>query len=752
MRTYRRIAAVALGVSVVAMATATLLSPLRVSADGPSAPSLPDFTNGVPYQESAPTRWAFDVVTGGLRAGQTVTFRFDFKNAPPDHLHAVAFGTLTPNRQDVTIVDYPLDFPGPSLRPTGCPTATGSAFPNSYKVDPYAQTITLVIDPPGFTAGHLLQFCLQSVGFPVIPDTASDYGVTYTEPSGPPVRIAYNVGPQGSASHQIHVHDSDGYEMTNAGIGGGRLATYTTTYTVDLHGDTNATYYYTTGYQSDAKLNITFGSPTVITVGGVVICPNPTPPPGQVTKGVFCTDSNGDASGVLQITSDQPDVLAYVEFDGAEQPRAAGISSSPPVYDLFSVTVGPPNARPPTPKATPSPTATSSSGGLPSPFDAQCIAPYFGNAGLGSLEVYEANIVAITRAFADECPQISSLVTYTGVNDTVALTQLFSTYGTPYAFAGLDRAMTHQEFGNCTTGSGPPCGNNGAASSGNFGIMQFPIDLQPLLITYNLPNSSQCQTAALQASPRLLNAIFTGVVTRWNDQLVTAENSGLGSCNAPILVAHDVGIASAVLKDYLSKQNAQWNAYKDPAAADAWPATAPTSCTANGSDAMALCVLGRPGTIGYGFYHAIHRAGLPWAAVATTAGNVSTSSPLSSQPAGYFTGSPVDGCTTAAETYPAFASSNQSPLTRSDWSAISLTDWAQGYPICTFNFLVTATSICRSSADVHTSRGFRAYLGAILSPYGQRKLAEQGYSRLPDNVLGIDSAGMSSLGAGGCYS
>lgn len=747
MRMYRRIGAIALALSVAALATATVVSPLRASASGPSTPSLPDFTNGVPYQEYEPSNWDFDVITGGLREFDTVTFRFDYKNAPPDHLHAAAIGVL--NTNSVTIVDYPID-----LRPTGCRNPTENTarpiHPHSLKTDAYGQTITLVVDPPGFQAGHTLQFCiLGGIGFPVAADTNNDYGITYTEPSGPPVTATYNVTPQGASSHQIHINDSDGYELTNTGIGGGRLATYGTTYAVSITGSAAATYQYSTGYQGDAQVDVEFaGTSTTTTPGGVQTCPTAGAEPSSL---IFCTDSNGHGTGILKITSNQPDVTAYITFIGAEQAQLSHpVTESGP--DFISITVGSPNAIAPTPHATPTSTPPTSGSPAPCACDAQCVTPYRGNAGLGSLEVYEANTVAIMRAFADECAGMSGLVTYTGVNDTVALNELLTAPLTPYAFAGLDRPMTHQEYVNCTTQSGAPC-NNGGQSTGNFGIMQFPIYLQPLVITYNLPSAGPCLTSSLQVSSRLLSAIFTGAVTHWNDPLVKAENQGLGGCNLPILVAHDEGTASAVLKDYMSKQNPQWNAFKDPAAAEAWPPTAPSSCTANGSDAMALCVLGRPGTIGYGFYHAIHRAGLPGAAVATSAGNVSTSSPLTSQPAGYFSGSPVDGCTAAAAANPALTDTSnggQNPLPRSDWSTISLTDSAVGYPICTFNFLVSATTICRSSANVSTDKGFLGYLGSVISAYTQKKLAEQGYAPLPGNVVGIDNSGMSSLGGAGC--
>lgn len=742
MRTYRRIAAIGLAVSVVAL-TSVLLSPWHASATGPASPSLPDFTGGVPYQEFEPSTWDFDVDTGGLQPGDTVVLRFDYKNAPPDHLHAVALGTL--NRGSITIADYPVD----AARPTGCVVPPGVATqnaPHSVKADPYGQTITIVVDAPGFQAGHLLQFCIGGgIGFPVTPDTSGNYGISYQEPTGAPVRVAYNVTPQGGgaaapASHQIHVTDTDGYELTNAGIGGGRLLSYGTTYALSITGSFASTYQYTIGYQGDAKLSVLFGGTSTTTAGGVQTCPNP---PGEPSQQIFCTDGAGSGTGVLKITSDQPDQLAYVTFIGRELSKAAGATPNEKGPDMFSVTVGPPNAPPPTPKATPTPGSSSSGSPIAAPFDGKCVSPFIGNAGLGSLEVYEANTVAITRAFAEECPQIAGQVTFTGVNDSVALNQLLGTLGTHYAFAGLDRAVSHQEYVNCTAQTGPPCDNNGT-QSGNTGIFQFPIDLQPLVITYNLPNSPACQAGTLQVSSRLVSAIFSGVVTHWNDPLVTAENSGLSGCNQSILVAHETGTASAILKDYLSKQNPQWNAFKDPAAAEAWPVTAPSSCTANGSDAMALCVLGRPGTIGYGFYHAIHRAGLPIANVATTAGG--------SQPLSYYTGSPVDGCYDAAQTYPAIANpqgGSSDPLPRSDWSAISLTDSAQGYPICTFNFVVTATNICRSNV-INSNHGVMAYLGSAISAYTQRKLYEQGYSELPPNVVQIDNDGMAALGSGGC--
>jgi phosphate transport system substrate-binding protein len=250
--------------------------------------------------------------------------------------------------------------------------------------------------------------------------------------------------------------------------------------------------------------------------------------------------------------------------------------------------------------------------------------------------------------------------------------------------------------------------------------------IEPIVVSYNL-NATGCTNTNVKLRGAVLSAIFTGAVTSWSSPVITTDNPGLKSCNLPILVAHDIGYTSVVLKDYMSKTVSLWNAYKQPQLASAWPGTAPVSCTANGSTAMALCVAGQPGTIGYGYYRDMVGAGLQFAAL--EAATAAPGTPVD------FMASPLDtatGCTAAAVNNPTIPTT-----TSSDWSNTSLTDMPLAYPLCAFDYIV-APSRC------HFTAGFgalRAFFGAILTEHVQEELPAQGFAALPAHVIDISRAG-----------
>jgi ABC-type phosphate transport system substrate-binding protein len=157
---------------------------------------------------------------------------------------------------------------------------------------------------------------------------------------------------------------------------------------------------------------------------------------------------------------------------------------------------------------------------------------------------------------------------------------------------------------------------------------------------------------------------------------------------------------------------------------------------------MAMCVLGRPGMIGYGFYGAIHGAGLPIAQV--------------DNPAGQFYTAPVqDGCTVAADGPPnpaqpgATLTGQPNPVvpanTTSDWSNASLTDAAWGYPICSFDFIVLPSHVCQNNV-YHDAEVARAFLNSALTDYTQRILTSHGFAALPGSITSMEKSGIDAIG------
>lgn len=728
----RRVAGAGLGVAAV-LATVVPLA-LHAHASGPSNASMPDFANSPPVQQTAPTPWDYEVVTGGISPGQQVTFTFLYNGKIGDRFHSVNFpnvdptsgGPLATSIKVMTLPSLPAGLPVGPVQTQMC-TATNTSSPSLVQVDPYAQTITLTMHDPE-AAGTVLVYCFRSspgvVGFPTSTtspnDPTSQYSLAYTEPSGS-TSATYSVAgqnPTAPATSVVTVLDPGGADLTDRGLGGTRPLVYGATYNVTLHG-IKATQYQVSGGATDATSNVPDNSQPVMTGTSSF---------GTCTGAVsyFCTDpQSGNATGTLTLHSsnENPDYVAIVSL-------ALGTTGkSESAENVISVTIGPAGAPPPTAGSvsTPTPLAPGASPSL-APFDPNCSNPLASARGLGSRDVLDAANQVLIPDATSICSYLSGTFSYTGINDQVGINSALNDQYTTYGFAGLDRSLTASEYANYT-----------APGAFGGGVEQFPIFIEPIVVTYNLNAPGCTGTSRVNLRSQVLSLIFMGQITRWNNQLITQDNSSLSSCNLPILVAHDIGQASSVFKDYLSKRNSQWVPYKQPQLADAWPSQAPVSCTANGSRAMALCVAGQPGMIGYGYYRYIHlEAGLPVAGVDNQSGtsNVSTNTSSPGVPSLGFQSTPLDptnGCQAAATNNP-----NEPQTTNADWSNASITDPATGYPICAFDFVVAHTQCA-----IHVSyTGLRAFLGAVYLSSVQNDLIAHGFAPLPDNVVQTSEAGI----------
>jgi ABC-type phosphate transport system substrate-binding protein len=728
-----RIAGAALGVAVVIVAVVPLA--LHAHASGPSNASLPDFSspNNPPVQQSAPNPWGYEVQTGGLQAGDKVSFKFLYNGQVGDRQHSVNFFDLDPTTTQLqgsmsisTITSAPVGVPVAPPPSEQC-VGTGTTYhPSAVEVDPYAQTVTVTIRE-AHNPGDVLVYCFKPalaglVGLPTTTtpnDPSSGYSIEYTEPGGS-ITAPYSVNGQSSASPTspvLHVLDTAGTDVTDRGLGGSKPLVYGVTYDMTLHGQ-GAVFYNVNGTAYGAATDIASSDSVIITGTGA--------PVGTCTpmRGTFCTNASGDATGTITVSSSAAEA-DYVAISAIV--NSPGFTSTA-VATLISVTVAPSGFGAPTPGSVPTQTPLPP-GSTPShaPFDPNCANPLFGAKGLGSRDVLDAAQQVLIPDATAVCSQLAGRFSYTGINDDVGIAQALNTVDTDYGFAGLDRSLTTTEYENYT-----------APGAFGGGVEQFPLFIEPVVVTYNL-DAPGCQTSRVNLRSQVLSLIFMGQISTWNNNLIVQDNGGLSGCNLPILIAHDIGITSSIFKDYLSKRNPQWAAYKQPQLADAWPSQSPVSCTANGSRAMALCVAGQPGMIGYGYYRFITQAQLPVAGVDNTSG---TSGSATASPGVGFQSAPFDkdtGCSAVAANSPVVPAS-----TNSDWSTASLTDPATGYPICAFDFLVAHTSCAR---NVVSYQGLRAFLGAVYLDSTQADLAAHGFAPLPTNITSTAQAGFNSGGS-----
>jgi phosphate transport system substrate-binding protein len=146
-------------------------------------------------------------------------------------------------------------------------------------------------------------------------------------------------------------------------------------------------------------------------------------------------------------------------------------------------------------------------------------------------------------------------------------------------FAGSDSAMKPDE----RTSAKERCAGGDA--------YELPLYISPIAVIYNLPSVKE-----LNLTPSNVAKIFDGKITKWNDPLIAADNSGttLPDTNITPINRSDESGTTANFTDYLAKTaKADW---PYPSSGN-WPKQGTQS--ANGTSGVVQAVTGGEGTIGY---------------------------------------------------------------------------------------------------------------------------------------------------------
>jgi phosphate transport system substrate-binding protein len=234
-------------------------------------------------------------------------------------------------------------------------------------------------------------------------------------------------------------------------------------------------------------------------------------------------------------------------------------------------------------------------------------------------------------------------------------------------------------------------------------IVHIPSCLGAVIITYNLPGDP-----ALKFTPDVLANIFLGKITKWNDPAITAINPGVKLPDLAISVIHrsDGSGTTYIFSDYLSKVNAAWNTKPGKGKALDWP----IGLGAKGNEGVSGLVKQTPGSIGYvELVYALQNK-MPAASLKNKSGNF-VEATLQSTSAAAAIDLPAD-------------------------MRVSLTntDAADGYPICSFTYLLVYKN---QSYDSRTEASAKATLGLInyVIHDGQKYAEPLGYAPLPDPAV-----------------
>jgi phosphate transport system substrate-binding protein len=189
-----------------------------------------------------------------------------------------------------------------------------------------------------------------------------------------------------------------------------------------------------------------------------------------------------------------------------------------------------------------------------------------------------------------------------------------------YQSVGSGAGIKQIQAGTVDFGDSDAYMQNSEIAAAKGPIVQIPLTLGPVVVTYNLPGAQK----GVHFDGETLGKIFAGKITAWNDPAITALNPGMNLPDTPIAVAHrsDGSGTTDIFTDYLSKESPTWvstlgGATKSRGKTVAWP----VGIGGKGNEGVSGAVNQTPGAIGYVELGYAMQQNLPYGDVKNKAGS-----------------------------------------------------------------------------------------------------------------------------------
>jgi len=235
-------------------------------------------------------------------------------------------------------------------------------------------------------------------------------------------------------------------------------------------------------------------------------------------------------------------------------------------------------------------------------------------------------------------------------------------------------------------------------------VLHIPSCLGAVVAAYNLPGKPE-----LKFTPELMEGIFMGKITKWNDAKIAKINPDATLPDLAITVVYrsDGSGTTFIFSDYMSKVSSEWKDKIGAGKALKWP----IGLAAKGNPGVAGTISSTVGAIGYIGSEYAFAQGIPIASIQNQAGNFIKPSVASVSAA-------------AAGDIP-----NDTRVTLTNTTA------EQGYPISSFTWLIVYKEQSYSGRSKDQALQTKLLLKWVLGEEAQSKTSKVHYAPLPEKAI-----------------
>lgn len=245
-------------------------------------------------------------------------------------------------------------------------------------------------------------------------------------------------------------------------------------------------------------------------------------------------------------------------------------------------------------------------------------------------------------------------------------------------------------------------------------VLHVPTCLGAVVAAYNLPGKPE-----LKFTAELMEGIFMGKITNWNDAKIAAVNPAVKLPDLAITVVYrsDGSGTTFIFSDYMSKVSKNWEAEIGKGKALKWPA----GIGAKGNPGVAGTISQTSGAIGYIGSEYAFAMGIPVASIQNKAGNFILPS---------------------VKSVSASASAEMPADTR---VSLTNTDAVDGYPISSFTWLILYKEQNYNDRSADQAKQTIKLIDWVVSGDAQKVTTKVHYAPLPEAAVAKAKAVLSKV-------